>query len=133
MSGLFRFTSAVPRDPQVEAWFACGDEGLRALAKTWFDVIRGSGPNIRELIHDGRPTACVEEAAFAYVAAFQSHVNVGFYQGGALSDPAGLLEGAGKRMRHVKVRWGEPVDDAALTALIGAAYADMRQRLEAEV
>lgn len=132
MSGLFRFRSAVPRDPEVEAWFACGEEGLRALARTWFDVMRDCGDDTRELIHDGRPTACVEDAAFAYVAAFQAHVNVGFYQGAALADPAGLLEGAGKRMRHVKVRWGEPVDEAAVTALIAAAYADMRRRLAAE-
>ena len=132
MSGLFRFRSAVPRDPEVEAWFSGGDGGLRALAKTWFDVMRGCGEDVRELIHDGWPTACVEDAAFAYVAAFQAHVNVGFYQGAALADPAGLLEGAGKRMRHVKVRWGEPVDEAALTALIAAAHADMRRRLDAE-
>ena len=132
MSGLFRFRSAVPRDPEVEAWFACGDEGLRALARAWFDVMRGCGDDVRELIHDGWPTACVEDAAFAYVAAFQAHVNVGFYQGAALADPAGLLEGSGKRMRHVKVRWGEPADEAALTALIAAAHADMGRRLREE-
>lgn len=132
MSGLFRFKSAVPRDPEVEAWFSRGDDGLRTVAKTWFDVMRGCGEDVRELVHDGWPTACVEDAAFAYVATFQAHVNVGFYQGAALADPAGLLEGSGKRMRHVKVRWGEPVDEAALTALIAAAYADMHRRLDAE-
>ena len=132
MSALFRFSSAVPRDPEVEAWFSHGDAALRGLAKRWFDVLRASGPDVRELIHDGWPTACVADAAFAYVAAFQAHVNIGFYQGAGLTDPAGLLEGSGKRMRHVKVRWGQPVDEAGLTALIGQAYADMRRRLDAE-
>jgi len=132
MSALFRFSSAVARDPAVEAWFSYGDDVLRRLAQPWFEVMRGCGEDVRELIHDGRPTACAEDAAFAYVAAFQAHVNVGFYNGAALPDPAGLLEGAGKRMRHVKLRWGEAVDEAALTALIAAAYSDVRRRLRDE-
>lgn len=132
MSALFRLSGAVSRDPAVEAWFSDGENVLRPLAKRWFEVIRGSGADVHERIHDGRPTACVEAAAFAYVAAFQSHVNVGFYNGAALADPAGLLEGAGKRMRHVKLRWGEAIDEAALTALIAAAYSDVRRRLQEE-
>ena len=42
-----------------------------------------------------------------------------------LDDPAGLLEGSGKRMRHVKLRWGRAVDEAALGVLIDAAYRDI--------
>jgi len=34
----------------------------------------------------------------------KSHVNLGFYHGASLNDPAGLLEGTGKKLRHVKVR-----------------------------
>jgi hypothetical protein len=83
---------------------------------------------VRELLHDGHPVACVGEAAFAYVDAFAAHASVGFFQGAALPDPAGLLEGSGKRMRHVKLRWGQPVDEAVLSELISAAYRDMRQR-----
>ena len=63
---------------------------------------------------------------------FTAHVNVGFFRGAELADPDGLLEGTGKFMRHVKLRPGQPVDDAALKRLIRAAYADMKQRLEAE-
>ncbi|WP_255355058.1 MULTISPECIES: DUF1801 domain-containing protein [unclassified Caulobacter] len=82
--------------------------------------------------HDGHPTACVDDAAFAYVDAFGAHVNVGFFEAASLDDPAGLLEGAGKRMRHVKLHWGRPVDEAALGALILAAYRDMQGRVDAE-
>ena len=56
----------------------------------------------------------------------------GFFHGATLGDPAGLLQGTGKRMRHVKVRWGEPVNAAALNELIAAAYRDIRARLAAE-
>lgn len=131
MSKLFRFPSAVRRDQDVEAWFSGGDTGLRQLARTWFERLRAGGEDVRELLHDGHPTACVDDAAFAYVDAFSQHVNVGFYEGTSLDDPAGLLEGAGKRMRHVKLRWGQPVDETALDELIAGAYRDMRARVDA--
>lgn len=129
MSPLFRLPSAVPHDPAVEAWFAQGPDALRLMVRPWFARMRGCGADVREVMHDGCPTACVGEAAFAYVAAFSAHANVGFFFGAELADPAGLLQGAGKRMRHVKLRWGEPADEAALGGLIDAAYADMRRRL----
>lgn len=132
MTKLMRFPSAVPRDLGVDAWFAAPDHELRRLAQPWFEHMRACGPDVRELLADGHPTACVDDAAFGYVDAFTAHVNVGFFFGAALDDPAGLLEGAGKRMRHVKVRWGQPVDEAALTALIAAACHDILQRLAAE-
>ncbi|AGH51343.1 hypothetical protein G432_18125 [Sphingomonas sp. MM-1] len=130
MNQLFRLSGAVSRDPNVDPWFAAGADELRSLARLWFDRMRACGPDVRELLHDGQPTACVGGAAFGYVDAFTSHVNVGFFHGAALEDPAGLLEGTGKRMRHVKLRRGQPVDDAALGALLAAAYRDIRLRLE---
>ena len=128
MNALFRFPNAVRRDPDVEAWFAGGE--LRQLARPWFEQMRSCGADIRELLHDGHPTACVGDAAFGYVDAFTNHVNVGFYHGAALDDPAGLLQGTGKRMRHVKLRWAQPANTAALGELIMAAYRDMRRRLQ---
>lgn len=130
MSELFRFPSAVRRDPGVEAWFSRPDDPPRLMVQPWFERLRGRGPDVRELLHDGHPTACVEDAAFAYVDAFSAHASVGFFHGASLGDPAGLLEGTGKRMRHVKLRWGQAVDEAALGDLIAAAYADIRRRLE---
>ena len=128
MDDLFRFPGAVRRDPAVEAWFSRPDGAMRLFARPWFEAMRDCGADVRELLHDGHPIACAGEAAFGYVDAFKAHVNIGFFQGAALADPAGLLEGDGKRMRHVKLRWGEAVDAAALTALIQAAYRDMRRR-----
>ena len=129
MDDLFRLSNSCPDDPEVRAWFNLRDDEVRALAKPWFDTLRACGPDVWECLHDGHPTACVEGVAFAYVNAFRHHANVGFFHGAALDDPKGLLEGSGKRMRHVKVRWGTPVDGAALKALIQAAYADIGARL----
>ena len=102
---------------------------LGVIAQHWFGVTRACGDDVRELLHDRHPTACVGDAAFAYVNAFTAHVNVGFFRGAELSDPDGLLEGTGKFMRHVKIRPGSEIDSEALMRLIHAAYADIKQRL----
>ena len=131
MDSLFFLPSAARRDPAVDVWFAAPNHELRRIVQPWFERLRGCGNDVRELIHDGCPTACVGEAAFAYVGAYSAHASVGFFQGVELPDPAGLLEGSGKRMRHVKLRWGQPVNEAALGDLIEAAHRDMRARVAA--
>ncbi len=100
------------------------------MARQWFARMRECGEDVLELMHDGCPTACVDDAAFAYVNVFRAHVNVGFFHGAMLNDPAGLLEGTGKRMRHVKLRPGSRVDSSALSALVAAAYQDIKARLD---
>jgi len=104
---------------------------LGAIARHWFEVMRGCGPDVRELLHDGHPTACVADTAFAYVDVFKAHVNVGFYRGAELDDPDGLLAGAGKFMRHVRIGPEHDVDADALSKLIGAAYTNMKARVQA--
>lgn len=132
MSRLMRFPTAVERDPEIEAWMNTQATELGAIARSWFDALRDCGDDVRELLHDGHPTACVADAAFAYVDAFKAHVNVGFFHGAELADPHGLLEGTGKFMRHVKIRGDGEVDRVALARLIEAAYTDIKRRLEAE-
>ena len=105
---------------------------LGAIARRWFEAMRDCGDDVRELLHDGHPTACVGDAAFAYVNVFTAHVNVGFFRGAEIADPDGLLEGTGKFMRHVKLGPERDVDTEALTKLIETAYADVQRRLEAE-
>ena len=127
---LLRFNGAVERDPAIEAWMKQHSGELGAMAREWFGVMRKCGDEVRELLHDGCPVACLGDAPFAYVNVFTSHVNVGFFHGAALRDPARLLEGAGKFMRHVKLRPGTPTNAAALRSLIDAAYADIKERVE---
>jgi hypothetical protein len=83
-------------------------------------------------MHDGCPVACVEDAPFGYVNTFKSHVNVGFFYGAMLDDPARLLEGSGKRMRHVKLQPDSDLDAQSLRNLIDAAYVDIKARLASE-
>jgi hypothetical protein len=132
MNQLLRFPSSVRRDPAIEVWMQEHSGELGVIAQRWFDVMRNCGDDVRELLHDGHPTACVGDAAFAYVNAFKAHVNVGFFRGAELADPEGLLEGAGKFMRHVKLRPERDVDAATLMKLIESAYTDMKARLDAK-
>lgn len=129
VSRILRFNGGARREPAIDAWMREQPRGLRTLAQRWFEVMRGCGDDVRELLHDDQPTACVGDAAFAYVDAFTAHVDVGFFLGAELADPRGLLQGTGRFMRHVKLRPDRDVDAAALTALIEAAYADLKARL----
>ena len=131
MNQIMRFSSSVKRDPAIEAWMRAHAGELGAIAQHWFEVMRDCGDDVRELLHDGHPTACVGDAAFAYVNAFTAHVNVGFFRGAEIADPGGLLEGTGKFMRHVKLRPERDVGTTALTRLIETAYTDMKRSLKA--
>ncbi len=132
MSQLFRFPSALACDPAIDAWMSAQSRELGAIAYRWFEVMRGCGDDVRELLHDGHPTACVGDAAFGYVNAFTAHVNVGFFRGAEIADPDGLLEGTGKFLRHVKLVPDGDGNAAALRKLIETAYLDMHARVEAE-
>jgi hypothetical protein len=129
MNAILRFPEAVERNPAIDVWLNSEPGDLRSIARQWFALMRRCGEDVRELMHDGCPVACVNDAAFGYVNTLTSHVNVGFFNGAALSDPAGLLEGTGKRMRHVKLKPGLYVGSSSLTALIHAAYLDMKMRV----
>lgn len=128
---LLRFSGGVVRDPAVEAWLASRPGELGDIARHWFARIRACGPDVVELMHDRAATACIGDAPFAYVNVFKAHVNVGFFRGAWLPDPAELLQGDGQSMRHVKLRPGEDSNLAALQALVLASYFDMRQEIGA--
>jgi hypothetical protein len=129
---IFRLPGGVKRDPAVNIWFTDGPLELWSIAHQWFERMRKCGDDVVELMHDGCPVACVGDAPFGYVNSFTSHVNVGFFCGAMLVDPAGLLQGSGKRMRHVKLKPGAGVDTPALSDLIDAAYRDIKARLDNE-
>jgi hypothetical protein len=124
---LFTLDGARRRDGAVARWFAAAPDPFGAIARRWFDVMRACGVDVLEVLHDGQPTACVGRVAFGYVAAYEDHVNVGFFNGASLPDASGLLEGKGRFMRHVKVRPGARIDEEALAGLIATAYADVKR------
>lgn len=129
MPAVLTFSGAVEHERAIDRWLETRPVELASIARDWFTVMRGCGTDVRELIHDGSPTACVQDAPFAYVNVFRSHVNVGFFHGASLADPEGLLEGVGKYMRHVKLKPDRTIDASALEALVNASYRDILMRL----
>jgi hypothetical protein len=127
---FLRFNGTVVRDPAIDAWMKEHAGKLGAIAHHWFEMMRNCGDEVRELLHDGCPVACLGDAPFGYVNVFTAHVNVGFFHGAALPDPGRLLQGTGKFMRHVKLRRGTTTNGAALGRLIEAAYSDIKTRVE---
>jgi hypothetical protein len=127
---FLRFNGAVERDPAIDAWMKEHDGVLGTVALQWFETMRKCGDEVRELLHDGCPVACFGDAPFGYVNVFTAHVNVGFFHGNALTDPARLLQGNRKFMRHVQLRPGTATNAAALSRLIDAAYSDIKERVE---
>jgi hypothetical protein len=128
----FDLTGASRRDPAVDRWLRSRPGPLGAVARYWFAAMRACGEDVREVMHDKCPVACIGDSAFCYINVFRNHVNVGFYGGAELADPDGLLEGSGKFMRHVKLQVDAPIDNAALDRLIAAAYRDMKRFLAGE-
>ncbi|MCB0490096.1 MAG: DUF1801 domain-containing protein [Cyclobacteriaceae bacterium] len=129
MQKLLRYSDKDIQDIKMDEWLERKPEVLRPIAIRWFDVIKACGPDVEDIFHDYYPMGCVDRTPFAYVNVFQSHVNVGFFYGTELEDTSGLMEGTGKLMRHIKLRPGEEVDEKAIEALIKAAYADIKRRL----
>lgn len=127
---LLRFNGAVARDPAIDAWLReCAPE-LGGIAQYWFERMRACGDEVLELMHDGCPVACFGDVPFAYVNVFTSHVNIGFFQGASLPDPARLLQGTGKYMRHLKLKPGPDASAPAIDRLIETAYAEIKARVE---
>jgi len=85
-------------------------------------------PEANELVYDAYnavSAACAFTSrlkeAFCHVAAYSSHVNLGFNKGAELRDPFGVLQGSGARIRHIRI--DDPADLRAtpLAALLRAA------------
>jgi hypothetical protein len=127
---FLRFNGALEHDPAIDTWMDNQHGELGAIAREWFQLMRKCGDEVRELLRDGCPVACLGDAPFAYVNVFSAHVNVGFYHGAALPDPVHLLQGSGKFMRHVKLKPGAAIHSPALTRLIELAYVDIKARIE---
>jgi hypothetical protein len=81
MNEIFRLNNTVRRDPQIERWFTGSTDPHRLMVRGWFERMRGLGPDVRELFHDGCPVACVSDAPFGYVDAFKAYASVGFFTG----------------------------------------------------
>jgi hypothetical protein len=111
------------------------DEG-RAAAEAARALIRRLDPDVVEVVwsHQGTvgfgvgPKKMSEH--YAYLAVHPKHVNLGLYRGASLPDPAGVLGGPGKEMRHLKLGGPEDLERPEIAELLRAAKADREAALQ---
>lgn len=66
---------------------------------------------------------------FCYIGAFSAHVNLGFYYGADLPDPLGLMDGTGKKLRHIKLKNMEAADQPAVRDILMASLEERKDVL----
>jgi len=99
-------------------------EAARALRT----VIAAAFPEAVEQVDFGNKLLAVgksmamRDLAFAIIP-HSAHVNLQLPDGVDLPDPDGLIEGTGKRIRHVKVRSVDAASSAAVRAIVDAQVA----------
>ncbi|MFP4591370.1 MAG: DUF1801 domain-containing protein [Halobacteriales archaeon] len=110
----------------IAQWLEAVPDGERSLAAAVIRFARETLEDADETVKWNNPCFVVAGSNCLYVSAQEGYVNLGFYEGARLDDPAGRLEGTGKAMRHVKVRSVDTLEDPSLTELVRAAEAHAR-------
>ncbi len=119
-------------DP-VEEFFAGYSPDVQAISRALRAMLKDRVPQALELLHASQNHVGYTHPASArdticYICPMKNYVRLGFMYGGYLPDPTHALQGAGKRLRHVKVRTLQAAGDPVLEQLVEAAWAEAEGR-----
>ena len=112
------------------------EPGMRPIARRLREIVVEVDPNTVEVVRLGDRAATYGvgpkkmSEGYAYILPHKNWVNLGFYMGATLPDPAALLEGTGKKLRHVKVRSVEDAGQPEIRVLLQEALAERKQALK---
>jgi len=118
-----------------EEVLAGADPGVARIARRLRAMISAVHADAIEVARPGEGTSAYGlgpkkmSEAYAYIAPYNAHVNLGFHHGASLPDTDGLLEGTGKGLRHVKVWSLEEAKRPVLRRLVKAALQERRTAL----
>ena len=118
---------------QVQAWLEKLPSEKKPLIEALRKRIGSVAPEAHEIIYHDALGYGPTDSGFdriMYISVFEKHINLGFFYGGFLSDPEGLLVGSGKRMRHIKIRSLHEAENPAITSLLAQAWSDGLPRVE---
>jgi hypothetical protein len=104
----------------VDAYVAALPPGQRAIAEALRALVKGAAPEAIESIKWAQPVYELN-GPFAYIKAFKSHVNFGFWRGVEIDGGRGVLETGGSQMAHVKLRSPADIDQPVLSAMVARA------------
>lgn len=105
-------------ESDTDQWFAKVTGELKPIADQLRKLVFAVVPDAVEEIKWSRPCYSRAGKLFCYLKAEKSYMTLGFQNGASLADPAKLLEGTGKDMRHTKIRSSEALDEQALSELL---------------
>lgn len=111
---------------QADEYFAALDEDIRPLALAVRSLIRATIPQATEVIKWGMPVYVTDNPMWVCsIRAGSGYVALQFGEiGTSLEDPDGLLEGTGKKLRHVKIRSEEDIQPELFASWIRQAAAN---------
>lgn len=108
---------------------------LRPIAKALRRLVLEVDPEAVEVVRLGDQAATYGvgpkkmSEGYAYIAPQKNWINLGFYKGADLPDPSGLMEGTGKKLRHVKIRSLDDVHQEGIRELVGHALTERKGAL----
>lgn len=123
---------STPTEP-VRVWLEKLSAEKKPTVEALRSLIASVAPEAHEIIYHDALGYGPTDSGFdriLYVMVFEAHLNLGFFYGGFLPDPEGLLVGSGKRMRHIKFRSLQECKNPAITSLLAQAWIDGLQRVE---
>ncbi len=112
-----------PTPPELEALLADHTPTVQAVTRRLRELIYQVLPDVREYVDTadhllGYATGPRMRDLLFAVVPHTGHVNLQLADGAQLPDPDGIVEGTGKRIRHVKCRSLEDADRPAVRRLI---------------
>lgn len=118
----------MPLQDEIDALLAGSTDTVRVVALKLIDVVRKASPKDAHVaVKPG--WRCVAFGVgpkmgqmVCAVIPHKQHVNLQLMHGASLDDPAGLLEGTGKAVRHVKVRTDQDAAKKVIKDLIKAGF-----------
>jgi hypothetical protein len=129
MEKLLRFISKDIQNINFEEWLKTKPKDLQSLATHLYQQLQTCCPDVILKFHDDYPIGCVENIPFAYVNVYTKHINIGFFYGAFFFDEHQLLQGTGKRMRHVKITPDQPSNNPMINTFLRTAYLDIKKRM----
>jgi hypothetical protein len=102
----------------MDAYIEQRNPALKEVVSAVRRLVKQAVPAAAEAINPWGVPVFELNGTLCFLMVGKQHVTLGFAQGTSLSDPAQLLEGTGKNIRHVKLKKAEQVRDPNLRSLL---------------
>jgi len=119
---------ARPPDRRLLGYLAPYDPHVSSIALALREIVLDEAPDAIESLAKGYAVAIgfsftgkPMKDGFCHVVAYSTHVNLGFNRGAQLPDPARILKGTGKSIRHITIRNHEELDSPLIRRYLQAA------------